>query len=169
MPWSAAPPAVSHYDLQLMNQWVWKTAVYFYHVDVYLWVCYTNPLYTCWWPLASPSSVVSFKMVATPLSIVTWAIPAPISPAPRTASFLEKVKSTISCYIQVLMTSYHSDLLHFSLRLPKVVLFAGHLTIKKANQSSGHWCHRQLAKVLENRREVIQVDKRSDMPFYLIK
>ncbi len=83
--------------------------IYIYiYIYIYMCMCFTNPLYTCCWPLASPSSVVSFKMVATPLSIVTWAIPAPISPAPRTASFLKKVKSTISCYIQVLMTSYHS-------------------------------------------------------------
>ncbi len=110
MPRSAAPSAVSHYDLQLMrlqSGFGKQTAACFYHhVDVYMCMCFTDPLYTCCWPLESPSSVVSFKMVATSLSIVTWAIPAPISPAPRTASFLKKkAKSTISWYIQFLMTA----------------------------------------------------------------
>lgn len=48
----------------------------------------THPLKTCCCPLASPVRVVSFRIVCTPLSTVTWAIPAPIRPAPKMARVL---------------------------------------------------------------------------------
>lgn len=48
----------------------------------------THPLKTCCCPLASPASVVSFRIVCTPLSTVTWAIPAPMRPAPKMARVL---------------------------------------------------------------------------------
>lgn len=48
----------------------------------------THPLYTCCSPLASPDTVVSFRTVCTPLSTVTWAMPAPIRPAPKIARVL---------------------------------------------------------------------------------
>lgn len=48
----------------------------------------THPLYTCCCPRAKPSTVVSFRTVCTPLSTLTWAIPAPIRPAPKMARVL---------------------------------------------------------------------------------
>lgn len=48
----------------------------------------TYPLYTCCCPLARPSAVVSFRIVCNPLSTLTWAIPAPIRPAPKMARVL---------------------------------------------------------------------------------
>lgn len=50
----------------------------------------THPLYTCWCPLARPSTVVSFRIVCIPLSTLTWAMPAPIRPAPKMARVLFK-------------------------------------------------------------------------------
>lgn len=47
------------------------------------------PLNTCCCPRPSAASVASFSIVCRPLSTETWAMPAPMSPAPRMASCLK--------------------------------------------------------------------------------
>lgn len=53
------------------------------------------PLNTCCCPRPSPVIVVSLSRVFSPLSTETWAMPAPISPAPRMASCLEGQDQTV--------------------------------------------------------------------------
>lgn len=55
----------------------------------------TYPLNTCCCPRLSPVTVVSLRRVFSPLSTETWAMPAPISPAPRMASCLEGQDGTV--------------------------------------------------------------------------
>lgn len=57
-------------------------------------VQFIYPLKICCCPLSNPCGAVSFRMVLSPLSTDTWAIPAPISPAPSTARCLQKRQPT---------------------------------------------------------------------------
>lgn len=59
-----------------------------YSVNFFRLTAPVRPFSICATPLAKPALLVSLSTTWYPLSIDTWAIPAPINPAPRTPTVL---------------------------------------------------------------------------------
>lgn len=117
----------------------------------------TDPLKTCCSPLASPSTVVSLRIVRTPLSTVTWAMPAPIRPAPKMARVLGINRKQVTFLLQIVLSTpatvpNQKHALHRSRRGSEAILLARYLTVIQADQRSWFWGLCQLTKVLGQKK-----------------